>query len=163
MNYVIKKEKQLREEVFGPSTVIVKCKSFAESLQIAKQIGKEKYIVHVEEGQLTGSLHGTENDFKDLNSMELLHLLKNKVGRVIFNGFPTGKFHFALMVLGVEVTTSMTHGGPFPASTDSRTTSVGTEAIKRFLRPVSFQVSHTRIYTNVLECATGFTSCRTSK
>jgi NADP-dependent aldehyde dehydrogenase len=79
------------------------------------------------EGQLTTSVMASENDI--LQNDELIETLKNICGRIIINGVPTG----------VEVCLGMHHGGPFPASTDSRFTSVGADAIKRFARPISFQ------------------------
>jgi NADP-dependent aldehyde dehydrogenase len=79
------------------------------------------------EGSLTATLHGTQQDLED--SRPLLGVLARKAGRVVFNGFPTG----------VEVCASMHHGGPYPATTDPRFTSVGTAAIQRFARPVCFQ------------------------
>ena len=87
-------------------------------------------LLHLAEslnGHLTATIHGTEGDLRDFH--ELVQILKNKVGRIIFNGYPTG----------VEVSSAMVHGGPYPASTDSRTTSVGTQAIYRFARPVCYQ------------------------
>ncbi|HQR32430.1 MAG TPA: aldehyde dehydrogenase (NADP(+)) [Blastocatellia bacterium] len=109
--------KVLSEEVFGPSTVVVKCDSNAELETVARNL----------EGHLTATIHGTEADLAEF--AWLVSILENKVGRLIFNGFPTG----------VEVCASMHHGGPYPATTDSRTTSVGTAAISRFARPVSYQ------------------------
>ncbi len=79
------------------------------------------------EGHLTATVHGTEADLMEYS--ELLKILEQKVGRVVINGFPTG----------VEVSHAMVHGGPFPATTDSRSTSVGTTAIYRFTRPVCYQ------------------------
>ena len=107
----------LSEEVFGPFAIVVECNNIEELLAA---VGSLK-------GQLTASLIGTENDL--LRNPELISLVKNKVGRLIYNGLPTG----------VEVNESMQHGGPFPASTDSRFTSVGTAAIKRFARPLALQ------------------------
>jgi alpha-ketoglutaric semialdehyde dehydrogenase len=107
----------LREEVFGPSTLLVNCGSAEELEQIARELP----------GQLTASIHGTEEDLAA--HANLISILREKAGRLIFNGFPTG----------VEVCPSMQHGGPYPATTDSRFTSVGTFAIKRFVRPVCFQ------------------------
>ena len=78
-------------------------------------------------GQLTGSVFGLESELEKYNLP--IEAIKRKVGRVIYNGVPTG----------VEVCAPMQHGGPYPASSDSRFTSVGTEAIKRFVRPVSYQ------------------------
>jgi 2,5-dioxopentanoate dehydrogenase len=110
-------QRELREEVFGPSTVIVRCRSREDMEAIARQL----------EGQLTATIHGTPSDLEEYAS--LVSILETKVGRLIVNGFPTG----------VEVCASMQHGGPYPATTDSRTTSVGTAAIHRFARPVAYQ------------------------
>jgi NADP-dependent aldehyde dehydrogenase len=79
------------------------------------------------EGQLTATIHGSEAELRQ--HARLVRILQRKAGRLIFNGFPTG----------VEVGHAMQHGGPYPASTDSRSTSVGTAAITRFARPVCFQ------------------------
>ncbi len=107
----------LEEEIFGPSTLTVKGNDKSDLLKAAEKL----------HGHLTISLHATEDDLK--NYKELISVLERKAGRLIINGFPTG----------VEVCHSMVHGGPFPATTDSRTTSVGTLAINRFVRPVSYQ------------------------
>jgi NADP-dependent aldehyde dehydrogenase len=107
----------LSEENFGPSSLMVACGSPDELEQIARTL----------EGQLTASVHGTEEDFEKYHS--LVSVLETRVGRLIFNGYPTG----------VEVCSSMQHGGPYPATTDSRTTSVGTAAIERFTRPICYQ------------------------
>ena len=109
--------RQLQEEVFGPSTVVVGCASREEMESIARNL----------EGHLTATIHGTEADLADY--AWLVDILERKAGRLIFNGFPTG----------VEVCPSMQHGGPYPATTDARTTSVGTAAISRFARPVAYQ------------------------
>ena len=109
--------RELQDEVFGPSTLIVSCGSPAELEEVARRM----------EGQLTATIHGTEEDL--VRNQKLVRLLQQKVGRLLFNGFPTG----------VEVCPSMHHGGPYPATTDSRSTSVGTAAIKRFARPICFQ------------------------
>ena len=79
------------------------------------------------QGHLTATIHGTEADLAEY--ADLIDVLSLKVGRLVFNGFPTG----------VEVNHAMVHGGPFPATTDSRSTSVGTSAIYRFTRPICFQ------------------------
>ena len=79
------------------------------------------------DGQLTATIHGTSADLAEYAS--LVSILEDKAGRLIVNGFPTG----------VEVCPSMQHGGPYPATTDSKTTSVGTAAIYRFARPVAYQ------------------------
>lgn len=108
---------QLSEEVFGPSTVVVSCDARAEMEEIARNL----------EGHLTATIQGTEADLAEFKT--LVSILENKVGRLIFNGFPTG----------VEVAPAMHHGGPYPATTDARSTSVGTAAIQRFARPVCYQ------------------------
>ncbi|HVO34208.1 MAG TPA: aldehyde dehydrogenase (NADP(+)) [Gemmatimonadales bacterium] len=107
----------LREEVFGPSSLVVKASDVAELVRVAEAL----------EGQLTASIHGTAAEL-DVHA-PLVEALQRKVGRLIFNGFPTG----------VEVGHAMQHGGPYPATTDARTTSVGTAAIVRFARPVCWQ------------------------
>lgn len=108
---------ELSEEVFGPSTVVVECATRSELEKIANEL----------QGHLTATVHGTDEDLAE--HQWLLSVLEMKVGRVVINGFPTG----------VEVCPSMVHGGPFPATTDVRTTSVGTTAINRFVRPVCYQ------------------------
>jgi NADP-dependent aldehyde dehydrogenase len=108
---------QLREEVFGSSSLIVRCSDETALAQVMESL----------EGQLTASLHMSESDHED--ARKLLPVLERKVGRILVNGFGTG----------VEVTHAMVHGGPFPATSDSRSTSVGTMAIDRFLRPVAYQ------------------------
>ncbi|HET6999867.1 MAG TPA: aldehyde dehydrogenase (NADP(+)) [Puia sp.] len=105
------------EEVFGPSTVAVLSDNYDEMFRLAE----------VMPGQLTGTIQAAENDYPI--AQELIELLTQKVGRVIMNGFPTG----------VEVCHAMVHGGPYPATTDSRVTSVGTTSIYRFTRPVCYQ------------------------
>ena len=109
--------KTLETEVFGPSTLMVTTDDRNELLEIANGL----------EGHLTATLHGTDDELDDY--ADLLNILEQKVGRLIINGYPTG----------VEVCHSMVHGGPFPATTDSRSTSVGTAAIYRFARPISYQ------------------------
>ena len=113
------KNPQLGEEVFGPSTLIISCSSREEMERIARSL----------HGHLTATIHGTAEDLGEFKW--LVSILENKVGRLIFNGFPTG----------VEVCASMQHGGPYPATTDARSTSVGTAAIKRFARPVCYRIS----------------------
>jgi len=108
---------KLHQEVFGPFSLVVQCKDEEELLQIIEGL----------EGQLTGTLIAEENDA--INLIEVVDTLQNRVGRIIYNGVPTG----------VEVCPSMQHGGPYPASTDSRFTAVGVHAIKRWVRPVSYQ------------------------
>ena len=107
----------LAEEVFGPVGVIVRVADVAEMCALADEL----------EGQLTATLHLDEADHAA--AAPLLATLERKAGRLLANGFPTG----------VEVCSSMMHGGPYPASTNASTTSVGTLAVRRFLRPVSFQ------------------------
>ena len=108
---------ELREEIFGPASVMVRCAGEEELLQAARAL----------EGTLTASVFGTPEDLAA--NRELLAILENKAGRLIFNGFPTG----------VEVSPAMHHGGPWPATADAKFTSVGTAAILRFLRPVCYQ------------------------
>ena len=108
---------ELREEVFGPSTVVIRCGSREEMNAVARRL----------DGQLTATIHGTPADLVEYAS--LVSILEDKAGRLIVNGFPTG----------VEVCASMQHGGPYPATTDSRTTSVGSAATHRFVRPVAYQ------------------------
>jgi alpha-ketoglutaric semialdehyde dehydrogenase len=107
----------LSEEVFGPTTLLVHCSGAEEMLHAA----------HALQGHLTATILGTESDLEQ--NSELLRILATKVGRVIFNSFPTG----------VEVGHAMVHGGPYPATSDGRSTSVGSQAIFRFTRPVAYQ------------------------
>jgi NADP-dependent aldehyde dehydrogenase len=111
------KHEVLREEMFGPSTLVVRCASEAELENLARTLP----------GQLTATIFASAEDLAA--HRELIAVLEQKVGRLLFNSFPTG----------VEVCASMQHGGPYPATTDSRSTSVGAAAIKRFARPVCFQ------------------------
>jgi alpha-ketoglutaric semialdehyde dehydrogenase len=104
-------------EVFGASSVIVRCSNESEMLEVAEHL----------EGQLTATLHLTSQD--EVLAARLLPIVERKAGRLIANGWPTG----------VEVAHAMVHGGPFPATSDGRSTSVGTLAIERFLRPVCYQ------------------------
>jgi 2,5-dioxopentanoate dehydrogenase len=108
---------ELGEEVFGPTTLLVHYGNERDLLSAAKQL----------HGHLTATIHGTEEDLA--RAKDLVRVLETKVGRVVFNGFPTG----------VEVSHAMVHGGPFPATSDGRSTSVGTQAILRFVRPVCYQ------------------------
>lgn len=107
----------LQAEAFGAASLIVQCASDAEIRQVLEQL----------EGQLTATLHLDDEDLEQARA--LLPTLERKAGRLLVNGWPTG----------VEVCDAMVHGGPFPATSDSRTTSVGTAAILRFLRPVCYQ------------------------
>jgi NADP-dependent aldehyde dehydrogenase len=111
------KHPELSEEIFGPDTLLVRCASPDEYVRAAEAL----------DGHLTATVLGTEEDLTA--HRELLAVLEKKAGRLIFNGFPTG----------VEVAPAMVHGGPYPSTSDSRTTSVGTGAILRFARPVCFQ------------------------
>lgn len=107
----------LAEEVFGPLGLIVVVDDIEEMRAIARSL----------QGQLTCTLHMDDADTEDARS--LMPILERKAGRVLANGFPTG----------VEVCDTMVHGGPYPASTNFGATSVGTLAIRRFLRPVCYQ------------------------
>jgi NADP-dependent aldehyde dehydrogenase len=107
----------LGEEVFGPCSVAVMADTKEAMMHFAANL----------KGQLTATIHGTDEDLQQYS--ELVEILMQKAGRIVINGFPTG----------VEVGHAMVHGGPFPATTDSRSTSVGTNAIYRFTRPVCFQ------------------------
>ena len=107
----------LEEEIFGPVSLMIACRNEDEILAVTRHL----------EGQLTATVHAVESDHALAGA--LLPLLERKVGRILFNGFPTG----------VEVSYAMVHGGPFPATSDARSTSVGATAIERFLRPVCYQ------------------------
>jgi alpha-ketoglutaric semialdehyde dehydrogenase len=107
----------LHQEVFGPYSLVIRCSDINEMTEVAKHL----------EGQLTATLMATDKDIT--GNAELVEAVKNICGRFILNGVPTG----------VEVCLSMHHGGPFPATTDSRFTSVGADGIKRFARPLAFQ------------------------
>jgi NADP-dependent aldehyde dehydrogenase len=109
--------KLLHQEVFGPYSLIIKCKDLNEMQAVANQM----------EGQLTSTIMGTEDEIS--KNPDLVEAIKNKCGRIILNGVPTG----------VEVGLAMQHGGPYPASTDARFTSVGADGIKRFARPICYQ------------------------
>src|SRR5437763_5314818 len=108
---------ELADEVFGPTTLLVHYGAERDLVSAAQQL----------QGHLTATIHGTEADLAQAS--ELIRTLETKVGRIVFNGFPTG----------VEVSHAMVHGGPFPATSDGRSTSVGTLAILRFARPVCYQ------------------------
>jgi NADP-dependent aldehyde dehydrogenase len=108
---------ELGEELFGPTTLLV-------------HYGEEDDLVVAAQGlqgHLTATIHGTREDLA--YAQQLIRVLETKVGRIVFNGFPTG----------VEVNHAMVHGGPFPATSDGRSTSVGSQAILRFVRPVCYQ------------------------
>ena len=108
---------ELAQELFGPATLVVSCDSREDFERIARSL----------EGQLTVSIHATERDLEE--HAALVDILREKAGRLVFGGVPTG----------VEVSPAMHHGGPYPATTDPRFTSVGTAAILRFVRPVCYQ------------------------
>lgn len=107
----------LQQEVFGPVSLLVTAASEEEMLEVARSL----------DGQLTGTVYATDDELAD--HTDLLTALAARVGRLVANSVPTG----------VVVNTAMQHGGPYPASTDSRTTSVGTAAIERFVRPICYQ------------------------
>ncbi|HEY2472337.1 MAG TPA: aldehyde dehydrogenase (NADP(+)) [Terracidiphilus sp.] len=108
---------ELADEIFGPDTLLVNCDTTQDYLRAARALS----------GHLTATIFGDEDDLAA--NRELIHILEQKAGRLIFNAFPTG----------VEVTHAMVHGGPYPSTSDSRFTSVGSLAIYRFARPVCFQ------------------------
>ncbi len=108
---------QLQNEVFGATSLLVRCADTTELTTAVRAL----------EGQLTATVHADTADFP--LAATLLPLLEERAGRILFNGWPTG----------VQVGHAMVHGGPFPATTDARSTSVGTSAIERFLRPVAYQ------------------------
>jgi len=108
---------ELTEEMFGPASLLIKCKNLEELQNAIASL----------RGQLTGTIHAAEGELADYD--ELIDILARRVGRLLINGFPTG----------VEVCHAMVHGGPFPAASDARFTSVGSAAIYRFLRPICLQ------------------------
>ena len=108
---------RLGDEIYGPVTLAVRCDSKAQLLELARGL----------HGHLTATVHATPEDLAEFS--ELLAVLRRKVGRLIVNGYPTG----------VEVSHAMHHGGPYPATSDPRATSVGSAAIERFARPICFQ------------------------
>jgi NADP-dependent aldehyde dehydrogenase len=108
---------ELAEEVFGPYALLISASSLDQLEQIASNL----------DGQLTATIHGTPADLEA--AAPLVRILEQKAGRLIINGYPTG----------VEVCPAMHHGGPYPATTDVRFTSVGTAALYRFVRPVCYQ------------------------
>lgn len=108
---------QLQQEVFGPASLIILCKDKSSLLRSLQAL----------HGQLTGTVMAEGSDIKEFAA--IINELSSKVGRVVYNNVPTG----------VEVCHAMVHGGPFPATTDARSTSVGSEAIRRFVRPLCLQ------------------------
>jgi NADP-dependent aldehyde dehydrogenase len=107
----------LEEEIFGPTTLLIHYGPEDDLLAAASRI----------HGHLTATIHAADSDLEQAKL--LAQVLQSKVGRVLFNGYPTG----------VEVCPAMVHGGPFPATSDGRSTSVGTRAMLRFTRPVCLQ------------------------
>ncbi|MFW2047264.1 aldehyde dehydrogenase family protein, partial [Acinetobacter variabilis] len=107
----------LQEEIFGPTTIVIEVEDKAQLLQALSSMN----------GQLTASLIAEDQDLEEF--AEVVPVLEEKAGRLLLNGYPTG----------VEVSDAMVHGGPYPATSDSRGTSVGTLAIDRYLRPVCYQ------------------------
>jgi len=114
---VLEHNEELRREVFGPCSIVTECPTLEDMLRFARSL----------EGQLTATIHGTPADLQEY--APLIRVLERKVGRIVFNGFPTG----------IEPCPSMHHGGPYPAATHSFFTSIGTGSIYRFVRPVCFQ------------------------
>ncbi|NEX61253.1 aldehyde dehydrogenase (NADP(+)) [Noviherbaspirillum galbum] len=112
-----RRERGLREEVFGAASLVVRCANLADMQDLLESM----------EGQLTAAIHIDDADHADARRM--LPTLERRAGRILVNGFGTG----------VEVSHAMVHGGPYPATSDGRSTSVGSMAIQRFLRPVCYQ------------------------
>ena len=119
----------LHQEVFGPFSMVVQCNDASELEE----------VIHHLEGQLTGTVLGELNELQKFNTV--IDALQNRVGRIIFNGVPTG----------VEVCPAMLHGGPYPSSTDSRFTAVGVHSVKRWVRPFSFQSWPNELLPNELK------------
>ncbi len=112
-----RRQSSLHEEIFGPATLLIACRDLQDMTATVAAL----------EGQLTGTIHQESGDLQ--MAADLLQVMEERVGRIVFDGFPTG----------VEVGPAIVHGGPWPATTDSRFTSVGTGAIRRWLRPVCWQ------------------------
>lgn len=108
---------ELHHEIFGPFSVIVVCENKSQLLQVWSML----------KGQLTTTLMATDHDLEA--NKDMVDMARNIAGRIVFNGVPTG----------VEVTNAAVHGGPYPAATDARFTSVGMDAIKRWVRPLCYQ------------------------
>jgi len=108
---------RLRSEIYGPAMLTVACRSMTELQQVLESL----------DGHLTATVHGDDDDFA--SHQPVLDTLRSKVGRIIANGVPTG----------VEVSTAMVHGGPYPAATDARFSAVGTTSITRWVRPACWQ------------------------
>lgn len=107
----------LWDEVFGPASIVIVCPEPADLTRVARRL----------HGHLTASIHGTAAEIEA--SRDLVSALERRVGRIVLNGYPTG----------IEVCAAMHHGGPYPATTDERYTSIGTASIERFVRPVCYQ------------------------
>src|SRR5439155_25154779 len=110
-------QRALHEEAFGPGALVIQCKDLDEAIACLRSVG----------GSLTGTVHVGTGD-KD-QSAKVIHELETLAGRVIVNGYPTG----------VEVGRAIVHGGPYPATTDPGSTSVGSAAIRRFTRMIAYQ------------------------
>jgi len=123
------KNTRLHQEVFGPFSMVVHCTDESQLLKIVERL----------EGQLTGTIIAEKEDYNDLPP--LVDELQNRVGRIVFNGVPTG----------VEVSDAMTHGGPYPASTDARFSAVGNQSILRWVRPFSYQNFPTSLLPDFLK------------
>ena len=108
---------ELWDEVFGPLSVVIACPDATDLVRAARRL----------DGHLTASIHATSAELE--SHRDLVAALERRVGRIVFNGFPTG----------IEVCAAMHHGGPWPATTDVRYTSIGTASINRFVRPVCYQ------------------------
>lgn len=117
VDLLLEHDELLQEEVFGPTTIVIEVENKQQLTQALNSL----------RGQLTATLIAEPYDLE--NYAEIISLLEDKVGRLLLNGYPTG----------VEVCDAMVHGGPYPATSDSRGTSVGTLAIDRYLRPVCYQ------------------------
>jgi NADP-dependent aldehyde dehydrogenase len=124
-------EPQLAEEIFGPAGVLIACRDAEQMLQLAERL----------DGQLTATLQMETDDLP--LARRLLPVLERKAGRILANGFPTG----------VEVSHAMVHGGPWPATSDPRSTSVGAGAIDRFVRPVCYQALPDALLPPALQAA----------
>jgi 2,5-dioxopentanoate dehydrogenase len=111
------KSPELSHELFGPSSLVIRYQERAAILEAAEAL----------DGHLTATVIGNPEDLVEYR--DLIQILERKAGRIIFNGYPTG----------VEVSHAMVHGGPYPSTSDSRFTSVGSMAIFRFARPVCYQ------------------------
>lgn len=110
-------DRSLQGEMFGPATLVVEVADVEELVRVIEAL----------DGQLTGTIHASVEELRD--SSAVVHALSRKVGRLLFGGVPTG----------VAVSPAQHHGGPYPATSDGRSTSVGTHAIERFARPIAYQ------------------------